>query len=83
VGAKLTARQMRPFLYQIHERLVGLAILRREAWNAGAEVRAVERRGVVDLAREEPLPKRTERDKAGAEFRERRQDLSLRLAVPK
>src|SRR5204863_408002 len=69
-------------LQQIHERLIGLAILRREAWNAGSEVRAVECRGLVDLAGEEAFPKRTERDEADAEFLKRWQDLALRLAIP-
>ena len=61
---------------------IRLAILRREAWHAGSEVRAVECRGVVDLAGEEAFPKRTERDEADAEFLERRQDLALGLAPP-
>ena len=47
-----------------------------------AEVGAVERRVLVDLAGEEALAQRAEGDEADAEFFERRQDLLLGLPPP-
>ena len=64
---------------QIDQRLVRLAGLRREARDGAAEVGAVERRVLVDLAGEEALAQRAERDEADPEFLERRQHLRLRL----
>ena len=58
---------------QIDQRLVRLAGLRAEAGEDVPEVRAVERRVLVDLAREEALPQRAERNEADAELLERRQ----------
>ena len=64
---------------QIHERLIRLPILRREAWDDVAEVGAVERRGLVDLSREEALAQRAERNEADPELLERREHLRFRL----
>ena len=63
---------------QIDQGLVRLPGLRREAGDDVAEVGAVERRVLVDLAREEALAQRAEGNEADAEFLERRQDLLLR-----
>ena len=67
---------------QVDQRLVRLAVLRREAGNDVAEVGAVELGVLVDLAGEEPLAQRTEGNEADAEFFEGRDDLRFRLPPP-
>src|ERR1700754_1197875 len=67
---------------QIDHGLIRLACLGREAWDDVAKVRAVERRVLVNLPREEALAERAERNEADAEFFERRQDFLFRLSPP-
>jgi hypothetical protein len=55
---------------QINQDLIRLPSLRRKARDDVAEVRTVERRVVVDVAREEPLTKGTERDEPDSKFLE-------------
>ena len=73
---------LRDLAEQIDQGLVRLPGLRREARDDVAEVGAVERRVLVDLAREEALAQRAERNEADAEFLERRQHLLLGLPPP-
>jgi chorismate mutase len=70
------------FAEHLDQRLVRLSSLRREARNDVAEVGAVERRVLVDRAREEALAERAEGDEVDAELLERRQDLLLGLSPP-
>ena len=58
---------------EINQGLIGLSILRRKARDDVAEVRAVERRILVDLPREEAFPERAEWHEADSEFLEGRQ----------
>jgi len=67
---------------KIDERLVRLPGFWREARNDVAEVRAVKRRLLGDLSREESLAERTERHEPDAELLERRQDLRLGSSRP-
>ena len=67
---------------QVDQGLVRLPGLRREARERVAEVGAVERRVLVDLAGEEALAQRAEGDEADAEFFERRQHFGFRFAPP-
>ena len=69
-------------LKQIDQRLIGLARFRREPRQRIAEVGAVERRVVVDLAGEKALAQRAEGNEADAEFFERRNDFRFGLATP-
>src|SRR5918994_1790793 len=62
--------------------LVRLPGLRREARNDVAEVGTVERRVLVDRARQEALAERAEGDEADTELLESRQDLLLGLSPP-
>src|SRR5271166_1666050 len=66
----------------IDEGAVRLARLGREARHDVAEIVLVERRALVDGAREETFPERTERDKAYAKLFQRRYDFLLWLAPP-
>src|SRR5580765_3444745 len=67
---------------QIHQPLIRLPGLRREARHDVAEIGAVEGRVLVDLSREEALAERTEGDEPDAEFLERRQQFLLRGSPP-
>ena len=67
---------------QIHQRLVRLPRLRREARNDVAEIGAVEFRVLVDRAREEALAQRTEGNEADPELLQRRQHLCFWLSPP-
>src|SRR5438270_4657096 len=67
---------------QIDEDLIRLPVLRREARNDVAEVALVERRLLVDLARQEALPERAEGNQPDTQLRERRHHLLVRLAPP-
>src|SRR5688572_13313097 len=57
-------------------------VLGREPRDGGAEVAAVERRGLVNAPREEAAAERAEGYEADAELLEGRQDRRLRLAPP-
>src|SRR5829696_5589789 len=70
------------FAEHLDQGLVRLSSLRREARNDVAEVGAVERRVLVDRAREEALAEWAEGDEADPEFLQRRQDLLLGLSPP-
>ena len=67
---------------QINQRLIGFARFRREARERAAEVRAVERRVLVDGAREEALAERTERHEPDAERFECWQNVLFVLSGP-
>ena len=67
---------------QIDQGLVRLPGLRREAREDVAEVGAVERRVLVDLAREEALAQRAVGNEADPEFLERRQHFRLGRSPP-
>src|SRR5688572_32238006 len=67
---------------QVYQRPVGLPRLRRETGYSVAEIGAVERCVLVDLAREITLAQRAERNKADSELFENRNDLRLRLPPP-
>ncbi len=64
----------------LDECLVGLAIFFTEARHDSTEVGAVEFRGCVDFAGEEPLAERAEGDKADSEFFEGGHDGAFGLA---
>ncbi len=66
----------------IDQRLVDPAVLRLEAGDAIAEVRAVELRVGDDLAREEALSQRAEPNEADPQLLQGRQHFLLGLAVP-
>src|SRR5207244_8352172 len=66
----------------LDERQIRLPVLRREARDHIAEVRAVERGLLVDLSRQEAFAERTERNEADSQFLERRQHLFLGLSPP-
>src|SRR6266571_5370640 len=67
---------------QIHQGLIRLESLRREARERAAEVGAVERRVFVDLSREEALPQWTIGNEANAEFLQGRQHFRFRSSPP-
>src|SRR5947207_7683998 len=58
---------------QINKRLIRFSSLGRKARNDVAKIRAIKRSVLIDLSREEPFTKRTERNEADAELLERRQ----------
>src|SRR5439155_18903080 len=67
---------------QLDEGAIRFPRLRIETRDAVAEVGAVERRALVDLAREEPLAQRAEGNEADSELLQRRHDLAFRLPPP-
>ena len=58
----------------IHQSLVRFSVLLVETWNDVAKISAIELRILLDRAREETLPQRTEWHKANAEFIKSRQN---------
>src|ERR1700733_13170937 len=66
----------------IDQRLIGLAILRREARDDVAEILLVELRLLVDRTGQEAFAERAKGNESDAEFFERRDDFSLRLSPP-
>ena len=70
-------------LQQLDQGLIRLPGLRREARDDVAEVGAVERRVLVDLAREEALAQRAEGDEADPELLERGRQLLFRSSPPR
>src|SRR5208282_4690889 len=67
----------------IHQGLVCLPVFLVETWNDVAKIGAIKLRALVDCAREEALPQRTEWHKADPEFIKSRQNLVLHLSPPK
>ena len=67
---------------QVDQRLVCLQSLRRKARQRAAKIGTVEFRIFVDLARQEPLPKRAIRHETYPEFLECGYHLLLRLPPP-
>src|SRR6266404_2387520 len=72
----------RESIEQINERLVRFTIRRVKARDCVAEIRVVELRIFVDLAREKALTKGTKWNKSDSEFFERRQHRLFRLPPP-
>src|SRR6266853_1382322 len=66
----------------INDSLIRRAVLGCEAWDRVTEVGAVERRRLVDPAREEAFPQRTEGNEADAERFAGRQNFILWLSPP-
>ena len=58
---------MREFAEQINQRLVRFTVLWVKAWDGAAEIRAIELRIFVDLAREKTLTKRVKWNESHAE----------------
>ena len=67
---------------QINQRLIRFPSLRRKARDDVAKVGTVERRVLVDLAREEAPAQRAEWNEADAEFLKRRQHFRFRRSPP-
>src|SRR5256885_13588311 len=71
------------FCQHVHEGLIGFSILRSEAGDDVAEIGFVKLCIFADLASEEALAERAERNEAYPEFLEGRYDFGLGLSPPK
>jgi hypothetical protein len=67
---------------KVDQCLIGLQRLRPEARHDALEISLAEGRVLIDFAGEEPLAEWAERDKANAQFLERRQNLLFWLTPP-
>jgi len=73
---------LRDGLKQIHETLIGFAVLRRESRDGAAEILGIEFGVLVDLPGEEASAERAEGNESDSEFFERGKNFLFRLTPP-
>src|ERR1700680_3623752 len=73
---------LRELANQINQPLIHFTVLRRKARNYVAEVSLVKLRVFADLAGEETLAQRAERNESDSEFLECRYDFGFRFSPP-